>query len=207
MVDHALRFGANTGRTRKLRMLLRHAPAPKTAYLALRGLFLDGELSALVPHDVLEQAASDFAPLAYLRALTATQNGAALRNLTSLFELRTYMHNQLLRDTDAMSMAHSLEVRTPLLDHVLVELLASVPARLKFAGRPKSLLLRALNGLLPREVVARPKGTFTFPFARWFTGAWRHTIEDCLHRFKDTEVLDSTAGWAVWQGFLQGRMH
>ncbi len=36
---------------------------------------------------------------------------------------------------------------------------------------------------------------------------WHHTIADCLHRLKDTEVLDAEAGWAVWQGFLQGRMH
>jgi asparagine synthase (glutamine-hydrolysing) len=207
MVDQALRLWGHTGRTHKLRLLLRHAPAPETAYLAIRGLFLDDELPALVPHDLLVQAAASFAPLAYLQELTATQNGAALRNLTALFELRTYMHNQLLRDTDVMSMAHSLEVRTPLLDHVLVEFLASVPARLKFAGRPKSLLLQALNGLLPREVVERPKGGFTFPFPRWFTASWRSTIADCLHRLKDTECLHAEGGWAVWQGFLQGRMH
>ena len=207
MVDQALALRASTSRLHKLRTVFRHVPTPETAYLALRGLFLDGDLPALVSPDLLAQAASGFAPLAYLQELTAPQNGAGLRNLTSLLELRTYMHNQLLRDTDVMSMAHSLEVRTPLLDHVLVEFLASVPMRIKFAGRPKSLLLHALNGRLPREVVERPKGTFTFPFPRWFTGAWRQTIEDCLHRLKDTEVLDPKAGWAVWQGFLQGRMH
>jgi asparagine synthase (glutamine-hydrolysing) len=207
MVDHVLRLWGNTGRTRKLAMVLRHAPAPETAYLAIRGLFLDDELPALVPHDLLVQAAASFAPLAYLQEFTATQKGVALRNLTSLFELRTYMHNQLLRDTDVMSMAHSLEVRTPLLDHVLVEFLATVPARLKFAGRPKSLLLQALNGLLPREVVERPKRGFTFPFQRWFTGSWHSTIADCLHRLKDTECLNAEGGWAVWQSFLQGRMH
>jgi asparagine synthase (glutamine-hydrolysing) len=104
-------------------------------------------------------------------------------------------------------MAHSLEVRTPLLDHVLVEFLDSVPARVKFAGRPKRLLLQALNKMLPREVVERPKGTFTFLLACWFTGPGRRAIEDCLHRLKGTEVLNAETGWAVWQGFLQGRMH
>jgi asparagine synthase (glutamine-hydrolysing) len=207
LVDQALGLRASTSRVEKLRTIFQHAPCPEATYLALRGLFLDGDLLALVAHDLLAPAISRFAPLAYLQEITAPQNGADVRNLTSLLELRTYLHNQLLRDTDVMSMAHALEVRTPLLDHELVEFLASVPARMKFAGRPKSLLLHALNGRLPREVVERPKGTFTFPFVRWFTGAWRHTIEDSLHRLKDTEVLNAEAGWAVWQGFLQGRMH
>jgi Asparagine synthase len=89
---------------------------------------------------------------------------------------------------------------------VLVELLATVPAQIKFDDRPKSLLPQALNGLLPREVEC-PKGTFPFPFVRWFTGAWRRTIEDCLYRLKDTECLNAGAEWAVWQDFLQSRMH
>src|SRR5262249_49306674 len=94
-IDQALALRAATSRLLKLRTVFRHVPTPETAYLALRGLFLDGDLPALVPPDLLALAASGFTPLAYLQELTTLQNGACLRNLTSLLELRTYMHNQL----------------------------------------------------------------------------------------------------------------
>ena len=65
-------------------------------------------------------------------------------NSVSCFELQSYMVNTLLRDTDAVSMANSLEVRVPLLDHRLVEFVARLPKRLKFmAGVPKALLVEA----------------------------------------------------------------
>lgn len=194
------------GRIHKLRSLFRYSPSPEMAYLAVRGLFLDGELQALLHPDLLNQPVQQFTPLGYLHEIISEQHTESLPNLVSWLELRSYMHNQLLRDTDGMSMAHSLEVRTPFLDHRLVEFLAQVPVRVKFAGRPKSLLLNALGGYLPREVVDRPKGTFTFPFEQWLRTEWQTAVQGEL-QIEKTGILDSNAVVALWQRFLRGEVH
>src|SRR5947208_13729552 len=82
-------------------------------------------------------------------------------------ETRLYLGSQLLRDLDAMSMAHSIEVRVPFVDHVLLDAvwpdLGAHPALL----RNKRLLHETLARPLPRAAVERPKQGFTLPFARW----------------------------------------
>ena len=89
----------------------------------------------------------------------------------SCFELQSYMVNTLLRDTDAVSMANSLEVRVPLLDHRLVEFVARLPKDAKCRpGVPKALLIEALSDVLPDEVVGQAKRTFTFPWDVWLRG-------------------------------------
>ena len=92
----------------------------------------------------------------------------------SCLEARSYMVNTLLRDTDSVSMAHSLEVRVPLLDHVLVEFVTRLPAAAKQRrGVNKALLVEALRGLLPEEIVQPAQthiyvsvGTLAARFAR-----------------------------------------
>src|SRR5439155_18722916 len=77
-------------------------------------------------------------------------------NAVSLMELSSYMRNVLLRDADVMSMAHSLEIRVPFLDHALVEFIASLPGESKLRFRQsKPLLVAGLEGSLPRGVVKR----------------------------------------------------
>src|ERR1019366_6362824 len=89
-------------------------------------------------------------------------------NSISLAEIGVYMQNMLLRDTDFMSMAHSLEVRVPLLDHEVVELVASFPGVWKRGtSPPKPLLVDAVSDLIPREVYARPKMGFVLPYDHW----------------------------------------
>jgi asparagine synthase (glutamine-hydrolysing) len=93
-------------------------------------------------------------------------------NAISCLEARSYMVNTLLRDTDSVSMAHSLEVRVPLLDHVLVEFVSRLPAEVKVKrGVNKALLVEALKGLLPSETLSQRKRTFTFPWERWLRGS------------------------------------
>ena len=94
----------------------------------------------------------------------------------SWLELRSYLVNTLLRDTDAMSMHHSLEVRVPFLDSSLVEYLLSLPeSQKRNAAQPKALLIAALGELLPQELIAQPKRTFTFPWENWMRGALART--------------------------------
>ncbi len=89
----------------------------------------------------------------------------------SCLELQSYMVNTLLRDTDVASMANSLEVRVPFLDHKLVEFVARLPKDAKYRPEvPKSLLVEAMGDLLPEEVVGQPKRTFTLPWDVWLRG-------------------------------------
>ena len=100
------------------------------------------------------------------RLLASTLGAASLDYLSgiSCLEVENYLVNTLLRDTDAVSMHHSLEVRVPLLDHPLVEFVAQLPDSAKRRrGVLKALLVEALGDLLPAAVAHQPKRTFTFP--------------------------------------------
>jgi len=96
----------------------------------------------------------------------------------SWLEMRTYMASTLLRDTDAVSMAQSLEVRVPLLDTPVVEFVGSLPddARRR-PGAQKALLVEALGDLLPPEILAQRKRTFTLPWEEWLRGPLRARME------------------------------
>jgi asparagine synthase (glutamine-hydrolysing) len=125
----------------------------------------------------------------------------------SYAEGRTYMHDVLLRDTDQMSMAHSLEVRVPLLDHKLVEYLMGVPDSYKRPnGTPKPLLVESLSGLLPQDVVHRPKQGFTLPFVHWMRTALRNYCEERLHpqRIGSRGIFDAGEISKLWRRFIGG---
>jgi len=107
-----------------------------------------------------------------------------------------------------MSMAHSLEVRVPFLDHPLVELVTRLPGSLKQRrGIPKTLLVEALRDLLPREVVFQAKRTFTFPWEQWLRGALRERVEAGLADIPPAlrSVLNQDTVLSIWQAFLIGR--
>lgn len=150
-------------------------------------------------------------PDPYVRLLQdafAGANGAGYLARVSYAEGRTYMHDVLLRDADQMSMAHSLEVRVPLLDHKLVEYLMGVPDAYKRPdGVPKRLLVKSLGGLLPDEIVHRPKKGFTLPFALWMRGAMRRFCEERLDpdRIAARGMLRPEQVQRLWQAFLEGR--
>jgi asparagine synthase (glutamine-hydrolysing) len=84
-------------------------------------------------------------------------------------DVETYLPGDLLPKIDVATMAHSLEARSPFLDHKLMEFAASVPSELKLAkGSTKRLLRSALRDVLPAEILDRPKKGFSVPLARWF---------------------------------------
>ncbi len=91
--------------------------------------------------------------------------------------MRSYLPDDLLIKADRMSMAASLEARSPFLDHVLVEFAATLPASLKLRGATgKYILKRAFEGKLPREIIYRRKHGFGVPVGKWF----RTTLRDYL---------------------------
>ena len=101
--------------------------------------------------------------------------------LVQYLDLKTYLVGDINTKVDRASMAHSLEVREPLMDHPLVEWLASLPSSLKVRdGEGKFLLKRAAEPMLPRELLYRPKMGFAVPLARWFRGPLRERVRVAL---------------------------
>ncbi|HEU5460202.1 MAG TPA: asparagine synthase (glutamine-hydrolyzing) [Pyrinomonadaceae bacterium] len=128
-------------------------------------------------------------------------------NEISRLELTGYMTNTLLRDTDAMSMAHSLEVRVPFVDTKLVDYVLSLPGEWKLSRKssmPKPLLADALADLLPRDFLARPKMGFTLPFEKWLQKDLRTEMSSVLRDSRRVSLtgLDVKAIEKVWDDFL-----
>jgi asparagine synthase (glutamine-hydrolysing) len=133
------------------------------AYAHVRSIFWDK-----IRKDALEFP-STVTGADYIRqALGKDELASHVVDQVSQMEIHCYLMNTLLRDLDVFSMAHSLEVRVPLLDHRLLEFVASIPGREKIDHRVnKHLLVKTMGGQLPREVVYRPKGLFWFPWNQW----------------------------------------
>jgi asparagine synthase (glutamine-hydrolysing) len=126
----------------------------------------------------------------------------------SWLEMRCYMASTLLRDTDSVSMARSLEVRVPLLDTPLVEFVSALPeAARRRDGTSKALLTESIAELLPREILAQKKRTFTLPWEEWLRGPLRKEL--------DASFAEPVPGLApflhadgvreVWSNFLAGQ--
>lgn len=126
-------------------------------------------------------------------------------NAVSRCELEGYMVNTLLRDTDFMSMAHSLEVRVPFVDTAVVDFVLGLPGGWKMnGGRAKPLLQDALGPLLPQEITERPKMGFTLPFENWMQSRLREEIARVFADERRFETLGLRAQTVrdVWRRFL-----
>ena len=142
-------------------------------------------------------------------AAAATQSGA-MDDFSGVcwIESRSYLVNTLLRDTDAMSMSHSLEVRVPFLNLPLFEYVLGLPEAIKRGSvHPKDLLIAALGDLLPKEVVSQKKRTFTFPWENWLRGAMGQTVAAGLSDWSSVLEPEVSGEFAmkVWRDFLSGR--
>ncbi|KAF0102867.1 MAG: asparagine synthase (glutamine-hydrolysing) [bacterium] len=141
----------------------------QSAYLWQRGLFMPWELSCLLPRDI---CLAGFSELSTAATWEAMPNQLTPWGQVSLLESTRYMRNQLLRDSDWVGMAHSLELRTPLVDHRVTEQLSGLAA-LGRLGQGKTALGGVLAKGLPDAIRNRPKTGFTLPIWQWL-----HTQED-----------------------------
>jgi len=173
------------------------------AYLLSRSLFPPEQAMAL-----LSKGPETWRTAGWIRWLEQISNeaaGLAGASKTSWLELRSYMVNVLLRDTDAMSMRHSLEVRVPFLDHPVVEFaLALSGAAKRHAERPKALLVAALADLLPEEVVNQNKRTFTLPWETWLRGPLRDRVAASFANWSPSldPLIPRESAATVWSDFL-----
>jgi asparagine synthase (glutamine-hydrolysing) len=178
----ALRPSAGKGAAGRLRHGLDGTEAE--AYLPGLSLLLPGQILA----ETSEELAHDW-PAGWGRELTGRwgEGGRSGLDAAMAFDLSFYLVDDILAKVDRTSMACSLEVRVPLLDHVFVEKVAALPARTKCApGEDKHLLRRMAREILPPAAMDRPKHGFTVPLDRWFRGELRDVARE---RFADSRSM------------------
>ncbi|RYE56265.1 MAG: asparagine synthase (glutamine-hydrolyzing) [Sphingobacteriales bacterium] len=133
-------------------------------YLFLRGLYTPELISGLL--NMKKQEVNRLLSSLMLEIPEAIFSKEKAR--ISWLESNLYLQNQLLKDTDYMSMSHGVEVRTPFLDVDFVQACLKIKSALRFDNRQKKrMLVDSFTGILPKEIWARPKMGFTFPFAAW----------------------------------------
>jgi asparagine synthase (glutamine-hydrolysing) len=165
LVANTLAIGLSTfgtsPRSKRIGDFLRQPLNAATAYQIYRGVFTHIEAQAIAQQYLIEKACP------VTPKISPDINCSTLEDEVSSLELSCYMGNQLLRDSDSMSMNWGLELRTPLVDRVLLEAITPIPSSIRLAAG-KQLLTQAVPEL-PNWVVNRPKRGFCFPFEQWMS--------------------------------------
>ncbi len=192
-------------RRRKLADVLAHARSLQEVCALQRRVFSAPASGALLAPDLAAHAAAagPFHPA--LASLAIDLAGTPAFDAISAWELRTYMADVLLRDSDVMSMRHSLELRVPFVDRPLVEWLWRQPARFKTDPRqPKTALAEALRDVLPPRTASRPKQGFSLPFDSWMKRDLKPFLDET---FSDASLgrsglFNAREAQRLWRGFL-----
>jgi len=164
-------------------------------YLFLRGFFTPDDISELLGISIAEvDETLKSMDIPFLPEHLEPEEQA------SWLETNLFMQNQLLKDTDSMSMQHGIEVRVPFLDQDLIELLKNIPNDIKFkADKPKGLLVDSFINLIPRKIWDRPKMGFTFPFQYW--------LKDNAYFLANMELKQNEKANNLMADFKAGNLH
>lgn len=198
------RLARGDTRQRKLGDALGHATTLHELCALQRRVFSDDARAELLAPEA-RAAAGTFHP--ELEALRADLPQAEAFEAVSAWELRTYMADVLLRDSDTMSMAHSLELRVPFVDRPLIEWLRAQPTAFKHTpAQPKHALFAAVRDIVPASLADRRKRGFTLPFAVWMKRDLRPFLEET---FSDATIdrsglFERATVQRLWRGFLAG---
>ena len=120
-------------------------------------------------------------------------------------DMKTYLVDDILVKVDRASMANSLEVRCPLLDHKLMELIAQIPSGMKLHnGQGKYIFKKALERVLPAEILTRTKKGFSMPVAEWFRGELKEFAYSAMFERRD-EILDRSFLAQCWRQHQRGQ--
>jgi asparagine synthase (glutamine-hydrolysing) len=193
----------------RLKQFLRGVDAPPSLrHASWLASFLPREMASLLQPALRRVATPDVAFRAVLE--DAARSGARPGSVDEAlrFYLTRYLADDILVKADRASMAASLELRAPYLDTAVVEFAARLPWQLKMSlTRTKLILKRALRGVVPEEILRRPKKGFGIPVAAWIRGPLRPLFEDLLseRRLRDGGLFEPAAVRAVLQTHLDGR--
>lgn len=150
---------------------------PAAAHLFWNGTFSQAQKRAIA------SLPRETDPGSLMNTLPTEAFGCGSVNRFLWLDQRYYLADDILNKCDRMSMAHSLEVRPPFLDHRIVEFAASLPEEFKIQGKTLKYILRDLmRGKLPGIVLTRPKEGFDIPAHRWFRGPLKALFEENVSR-------------------------
>ncbi|RZK51264.1 MAG: asparagine synthase (glutamine-hydrolyzing) [Pedobacter sp.] len=166
---------------------------PIGEYLFLRGFFIPSTIAKILGRpqkevdNLLENVPFD-----------NEANDLEGEERASWLETNLFMQNQLLKDTDVMSMAHGIEVRVPFLAQDFLNTTKSINNAERFTKRPKGALIKAFANILPEEIWNRPKMGFTFPLQQWFLKHGKITDESLYSNSESLRLIRS---------FKKGKLH
>jgi asparagine synthase (glutamine-hydrolysing) len=153
---------------------------PARRYLNWLQIFPERMRASLYTEDFVRRLPSED-PFEFLNAIWKRSEGRDVVTRASITDLLSYLPCDLCTKVDIASMAHSLEVRQPMLDHRVVEFAASLPVGLKFRGRRGKLLLQdAFGALIPDSIFTRKKMGFGIPIGAWFRGELKPLVHETL---------------------------
>ena len=181
-------------------------PSPYEHYgwtAAFQGADKDRLLSPMLKEALRDHSSAE----SFVRAFEDAGNRKGLERFLYVDQL-THLTDEFLVKVDRLSMAHSLEVRPPLLDHRLVEFAAEIPDSYKVHGiTTKWILRRLMKGRLPEEILNAPKRGFGSPLAAWFSGPLLPFLRERLspRRVKDNPYIDAEEPERLLTAFLDGR--
>ncbi|HVF66673.1 MAG TPA: asparagine synthase (glutamine-hydrolyzing) [Pyrinomonadaceae bacterium] len=168
---------ASRSRQKLSRTFLCLTPDVETIYFDNFSVFSRAAQTRLLTSEARARAGDSDPYRAVTDYLKSTDARSLLERLLYA-DTKTYLH-ELLMKQDQMSMAASIESRVPFLDHRLVEYTARMPERMKLRGwTTKFVLRRAMEGVLPRQILTRPKMGFPVPVGAWFRGRYRHVVDE-----------------------------
>ncbi|MGC1309751.1 MAG: asparagine synthase (glutamine-hydrolyzing) [Phormidesmis sp.] len=169
-IANYLSQSGSSGKWRRFGDYLQQPTSLPRAYQSFRGIFSHSEALSLLQHFM---PGVTFSPSLHSHTLSSQPS---LADSISELELSQYMRNQLLRDSDVMSMACGLELRVPFVDRLLLEEISTIPSTQRLAYG-KQLLVKAVPEV-PEWIVNRPKRGFQFPFDEWFSQGLGDPIKD-----------------------------
>ena len=175
----------------------------------LEGYF--NSMSGLRPHEKPRLFSADFrrelgsyTSLEVMRHYYDRADTHDLLSRIQYVDMKTYLPDDILVKVDRASMAVSLEVRAPLLDHLFVEMVATIPSSLKLRGRTgKYIFKKALAAVLPPEILYRKKQGFAVPLAHWFRHELRDFAYETLFSGQDG-ILDTAFVRTMWEQHQKG---
>ena len=199
-------------RGRKFAQLARGKLTPFEIYQISRELFSQDEIAQMMSSNVRGSSNGHQSCLQGCQAeamSNASTSNPDWINSISEHELFGYMSNTLLRDTDSMSMASSLEVRVPFVDVNIINYVLTLPGDWKVDNSrpnlPKPLFADAVNDLLPPSFLSRPKMGFTLPFEKWIHRRLRNELDSVFedHTQLRTAGLEPKSVSRLWRNFLR----
>jgi asparagine synthase (glutamine-hydrolysing) len=174
------------------------AQSPLEGYFHFVSIFRGDEKHRLLSGD-LRNSLNGYDTIEVFRQYYERADGPDPLSRILYLDIKTYLTDDILAKVDRASMAVSLEVRAPLLDHKLMDLVATMPAGLKLRGtNGKYILKKALEPMLPSDILYRRKQGFSIPLHQWFRRELKELAQEALFSAKDG-VLDAAYVRKIWE--------